>query len=191
MRVGRLKPPNDGNLIPKVFLLKSRFTHPAVTVTVGRNAARACPTRAWASSVRSPASSTAGAVPAARRTASANVRRTGAGAGVGACAASGAATSQASTATSGRLVFCNAMEIQVDVGVEVLADVEAFGHAGGEGPPDYRSVHERRHGELGGDHDVHLPEFAVLDAPLDHAGHEAVPARHDFFIVEPRERGEG
>src|SRR5207247_11396 len=167
--------------MPSEFLLKVRLTHAALAVTFGSSAARAWRTRACASSVRSPASATTGAVPAARRTASAKERRTG----VGVCAAAMVAAASASTV---RLVaFRDTMEIQVDVSVEVFHDVEAFRHALPEGHAGDGGVHQRRHGELGRDQDVHGPELPARDAALDHAGHEAVTTGHHFFVVELRE----
>src|SRR2546425_4824328 len=143
MRVGNPAPGNE-SLMPREFLLKSRFTHAAVAVRFGSSVARAWRTRACASSLRSPASSTTGAVPAARRTASAKESRSGAGA----CAAAPLATA---SATRMRLaVVRDAMEIEVDVSVEILGDVEALGHAGRERPARHGRVHQRRHGELSG-----------------------------------------
>src|SRR2546430_12065263 len=80
----------------------------------GSSPARPCRTRASAYVVRSVASSTTGVFPAAMLTASANDRRNGAGA-AGACAAAGAATSPANTASSPVLLLRDTMEIEVDV----------------------------------------------------------------------------
>src|SRR5207244_4157809 len=162
------------------------------TETDGSSAERACRTRASASSVRSVASATTGPSPAAKRTASANESRSGAAA-EGACAlrVRGAATSQASTPTSRELLLRNTMEIEVDVGVEVLLDVESLRHAGREGAARHHRVHQGRHGELRGDLHVHRSELAVVDAPLDHARHQTVPAGHHFFVVEARQLGKG
>src|SRR6266511_4345520 len=103
-----------GNEMPWALELKSRFNQAAATEREGRNAPRAWRTRAEASSVRSPASSTAGACPAARRTVSAKESRSGAGD----CADNEAALRSSKTA---RLRFRDAMEIQVDVSVEIAA----------------------------------------------------------------------
>ena len=51
-------------------------------------------------------------------------------------------------------------------------------------------MHQRRHRELRGDHHVHGPEFARFDTALDDAGHEPVPACHDFFVIEAGKLGE-
>src|SRR5207248_9907586 len=137
---------------------------------------RAWRTRARASSVLRPASSTTGAVPAARRTASANESRTGAGA----CAAAPVAAVSASTMTL--VTFRDTMEIQVDVSVEVFPDVEALRHALSECHAGDGGVHQRRHGEFGGHHHVHRPELTARDAALDDAAHEAVAAHHHFLV---------
>src|SRR5213076_650353 len=107
-------------------------------------------TRASASVVRKLASATTGTSPEASRTASTNDRRSGGGGGggavgAGACAARGApmATSHASTGTSRELLLRDAMEIQVDVSVEILLDVERLGHAGSERVPRDHRVHQR------------------------------------------------
>src|SRR5437870_5435615 len=163
--------------MPKDFELKVRLSHAPDTESAGSSAARACRTRASASFVRNVASATTGTSPEASRTASANDRRSGV-VGAGACAARGAgagadaATSHASTGTSRELWLRNTMEIEVDVSVEVLLDVEPLRHAGRERATRNDRVHQRRHGELCGDHDVHRPEFTVLDTALDHAGHQ-------------------
>src|SRR6266851_3373898 len=164
--------------------LNVRFSQKPPTEAEGSSAARACRTRASASVVRSVASATTGTSPEASRTASANDNRTVAGAGV--CAASGAnaATSHSSRAMSQGLLLRDTMEIKVDVSVEVLLDVERLRHAGPERVPRDNRVHQWRHGELGGNHDVHWTELPVLDAPLDHACHQAVPAGHDFLVVK-------
>src|SRR3989442_2236408 len=179
-----------GNEMPIERELKVRFSQKPPTEAEGSSAARACRTRASASVVRKLASATTGTSPEASRTASANDNRSGA-VGAGACAASGTAmaTSHASTATSRELLLRDTMEIQVDVSVEILLDVERLRHARPERVPRDHRVHQRRHGELGGNHDVHGTELPVLDAAFDHAGHEAVPARHDFLVVETCELG--
>jgi len=51
------------------------------------------------------------------------------------------------------------MEIQVDVSVEVLLDVERLRHAGRERVPRHNRVHQWRHGELGGNDDIHGTEL--------------------------------
>src|SRR2546425_12087396 len=165
--------------------LNERFSQKPPTEAEGSSAARACRTRASASVVRNVASATTGTSPEASRTASANDNRTGAGA----CAASGvnAATSPARRAMSQGLLLRDTMEIEVDVSVEELLDVERLRHAGPERVPGDNRVHQWRHGELGGNHDVHWTELPVLDAPLDHAGHQAVPAGHDFLVVKTRQ----
>src|SRR5439155_3330512 len=170
------------------FDLHVRFSHAPDTESDGNSAARACRTRASASLVRSVASATTGTSPEAKRTASANDRRRGV-VGAGACAASGepVATSHVSTATSRELLLRNTMEIEVNVSVEVLLDVEPLRHARRERAPRHHRVHQRGHGELRGDLDVHWAEFTVLDTALDHAGHQAVPAGHDFLVVETRQ----
>src|SRR6266550_2409969 len=169
--------------------LKLRFSQKPPTETEGSSAARACRTRASASFVRSVASATTGTSPEASRTASANDKRSGGEAGV--CAPSGApvATSHASTDTKRELFLRDAMEIQVDMSVEVLLDVEPLRHAGRKGTPGDDRVHQRRHRELRGHLHVHRPELAALDPPLDHAGHQAVPAGHDLLVVETCQLG--
>src|SRR5882762_2265933 len=171
--------------MPSDFELKVRFSHAPDTDSDGSSAARACRTRASASLVRNVASATTGTSPDASRTASANDKRIDAG--VCPVRVMGATTSHATTVTSRRLLICDTMEIQVDVGVEVLLDVEPLRHARCEGPPRDDRVNQRRHGELRGNHDVHRTELSVLDAALDHACHQAVPAGHDFLVVETRQ----
>src|SRR5213594_1692318 len=126
--------------MPSDFELNVRLSHAPDTESDGNSAARA----------------TTGTSPEASRTASANDKRSDA-VGAGVCAASwaDAATSQASTGTSRELVLRNTMEIKVDVSVEVLLDVERLRHAGPERMPCDNRVHQWRHGELGGNHDVH------------------------------------
>src|SRR5205823_13962047 len=155
----------SGNSMPSDFELKVRLSQAPDTESDGSSAARACRTRASASFVRNVASATTGTSPDASRTASANDKRSGGG-GAGACAASGepVATSHVSTATSRELLVRDTMEIQVDVSVEVLLDVERFRHAGRERMPRDHRVHQRRHGELRGHHDVHGTELSAFDA---------------------------
>src|SRR3989449_4245485 len=183
--------------MPKDFELTVRFSHAPDPEGDGRGAARACRTRASASFVRNVASATTGTSPEASRTASANDRRSGGGGGggggalgAGACAARGApmATSHASTATSRDLLLRDTMEVQVDVRVEILLDVESLRHARRERLPRDDRVHQGRHGELRGNHDVHGTELSVLDAPFDHAGHEAVRSEERRVGKECRSR---
>src|SRR5437660_4273001 len=175
--------------MPKDFELNVRLSQAPDTDSDGSSAARACRTRASASVVRSVASSTTGVLPAARFTASANARRSGAVA-AGAWAATDATPSTASTmspASSRLLLLRDTMEIEVDMGVEIRPHVEPLRHAGRERPAHYRGVHQGRHREFRGEHHVHRPKLAVLDAALDYARHEAVPAGHHFVIVEARQ----
>src|SRR5437016_2826816 len=176
-----------GNEIPCAFELKLRFAHEPESERLGNKPERAWRTRAAAASARKPAIWTAGGgvCAATCRTASANESRSGAGA----CATSGDGAARTTAATIS-LRICNAMEIEVDVGVEVFADVEAFGHAGRKRLAGDDGVHQRRHRELRGDHHVHGPEFARFDTALDDAGHEPVPACHDFFVIEAGKLGE-
>src|SRR6266403_4005240 len=162
--------------------LNVRFSQKPPTEAEGSSAARACRTRASASVVRNVASATTGTSPDASRTASANDNRTGAGA----CAASGAnaATSPASRAMSPNLLLRDTMEIKVDVSVEVLLDVECLRHAGRERLTRDDRVHQRGHDELRGHLYVHRTELTFLDAALDHACHQPVPAGHDFLVVK-------
>src|SRR2546421_12643496 len=171
--------------MPSDFELKVRLSHELPKDSDGSSAARTWRTRASASSARSVARDTAGACPDASRTASLNESPSGE-VRAGACAASatGAATSQASTTTERRLALRDAMEIQIDVGGEITLDVERLWHTGRERAPRHHRVHQRRHRELRGDGHIHGTELAVRDAALDHARHQAVPARHDFVIVE-------
>src|SRR3989475_9345996 len=181
-------PGGVGNEIPSDFELKVRFTHAPEIASDGRSADRAWRTRASASVVRSVASSTGVAWPDATRTASAKERRSGVVV-AGSCAPrkEGAATSHARTATSRWLLLRDAMEVQVDVGIEVLLHVEGLRHARRKSAARHGGVDQRRHRQLRGDHDVHRTELAILDAALDHAGHETMSARHDFVIVEARQ----
>src|SRR5712664_1527263 len=131
--------------------LNVRFSQKPPTEAEGSSAARACRTRASASFVRNVASATTGTSPEASRTASANDKRTGVvGAGVCASSVGDATTSNASTVTSRHLLIRDTMEIQVDVGVEVLLDVEPLRHAGRERAPSDDRVHQRRHSEFRG-----------------------------------------
>src|SRR2546429_9002097 len=158
-----------GNEMPIERELKLRFSQKPPTETEGSSAARACRTRASASSVRSVASATTGTSPEANRTASANDSRSGV-MGAGVCAASGAdadaATSHASRAMSRGLLLRDTMKIEVDVSVEVLLDVKPLRHAGRERALRHDRVHQWRHGELRGHLHVHRPELAALDATL-------------------------
>src|SRR2546427_10828778 len=139
-------PGGVGNEIPSDFELKVRFTHAPEIASDGRSADRAWRTRASASVARSVASSTGVAWPDATRTASAKERRSGVGV-AGCCAPrkEGAATSHAITAPSRRLLLSDAMEVQVDVGVEVLLHVEGLRHARRERAARHRGVYQRRH----------------------------------------------
>src|SRR3989442_6957457 len=123
-----MSPGTPGNEIPIERELNERLTHAPLPDSDGSRAARACRTRAAASVVRNMASSTTGVLPAARFTASANDSRSGVVA-AGACAASGGAHSQVSTPSSRQLAFRDAIEIQVDMSVEIAANVEALRHA--------------------------------------------------------------
>src|SRR6266705_4664319 len=159
-------PGGVGNEMPSDFELKVRFTHAPEIASDGRSADRAWRTRASASVARSVASSTGVAWPDATRTASAKERRSGVGV-AGCCAPrkEGAATSHARTAPSRRLLLSDAMEVQVDVGVEVLLHVEGLRHARRERAARHGGVDQRRHRELRGDHHVHRAKLAVLMPP--------------------------
>src|SRR5207237_3728129 len=156
---------------PRVLGLKLRLTHEPASERLGSSPARAWRTRALAASVRSAAISTmAGAVsgavppPVASRTAPAKDRRSGATV----CALSeGVATT---VSAMSRLLFCNAMEIEVDVSVEIAGNIEAFGHARRERLARHDGMHQRRHRELGRDGQVDRPAFAGLDTRFQHAG---------------------
>src|SRR6267143_4573109 len=111
--------------------LNVRLSQKPPTAAEGSSAARACRTRASASLVRNVASATTGTSPDASRTASANDKRIDAG--VCPVRVMGATTSHATTVTSRRLLIRDTMEIEIDVGVEVLLDVESLRHAGGKG----------------------------------------------------------
>ncbi len=75
--------------------------------------------------------------PVAWRTASANERRSGAGD----CARNGDVAAHASAIT--RLRLADAMQIEIDMGVEITGDVEAFRHTSGERFARDDGVHER------------------------------------------------
>src|SRR5207247_7863225 len=110
--------------MPSEFLLKVRLTHAALAVTLGSSAARAWRTRACASSVRRPASSTTGAVPAARRTASAKDSRSGAGDWA-------AARPAAKSASTTRLaVVRDDMAVEIGVRIQDLYDLDTRGTGG-------------------------------------------------------------
>src|SRR6267378_27364 len=179
-----------GNEIPCAFELKLRFAHEPESDRFGNSPERAWRTRAAAASDRKPAIETdAGTTcevppPVAWRTASANDKRSGAGA----CALDESAKISAKpSAMSGLLA--DAMEIEVDVSVEVTADVEAFGHARRERPARDDGVHHGRHGELRRDRHVHAAELAGFDTPLQYSGHQAMTAGDDFLVVEAGELG--
>src|SRR5205823_12480052 len=137
-----------GNEMPIERELKLRFSQKPPTETEGSSAARACRTRAFASSVRSVASATTGTSPEANRTASANDSRSGV-MGAGVCAASGAdaATSHASRAMSRGLLLRETMKIDVEASVEVLLDVKPRRHAGRGRALCYQRAHEWRQSE--------------------------------------------
>src|SRR5438105_5955184 len=129
------------------------------------------------------AGAVSGAVPppVASRTAPAKDRRSGATV----CALSEGVANTVSAMS--RLLFCNAMEIEVDVSVEIAGNIEAFGHARRERLARHDGMHERRHRELGRDGQVYGPKLAGLNTPFQHAGHQSVTARHYFFVIKPRE----
>src|SRR2546422_107355 len=174
-----------GNEMPCALELKLRFAHEPDSDRLGSSPARACRTRADAASARKPAiSTTGGAVsgeaPVAWRTALANESRTG----VGVCARREAAlVSAAISVISDR----DAMEIEIDVSVEVLGHVEAFRHAGRERCARHNGVHQGGHGELGRDGNVDRPEFAGFDPALQYAAHQTMTAGDDFLVVEAGE----
>src|SRR5712664_1620459 len=167
-----------GNEIPCAFELKLRFAHEPESDRFGNSPERAWRTRAAAASDRKPAietdAGTACEAPVAWRTASANDRRSGAGA----CAVNEPAKTSAKIRAIGGLL-ADTMEIEIDVGVEVTGDVEAFGHAGRKRLAGDDRVHHGRHGELGGDGHVHAAELAGFDPPLQHPGHQAMTAGDD------------
>src|SRR6266850_1642911 len=171
---------------PRVFELKERFTQEPDTVRSGSNPERTCRTRAAAASERKPAMETDGGTaceaPVAWRTASANERRSGAGD----CAASEPAQVNARISVISGLL-ADTMEIEVDVSVEVTADVEAFGHARRERLAGDDGVHHGRHGELCRDRHVHAAELTGFDTPLQYSGHQAMTAGDDFLVVEAGE----
>src|SRR5690242_2030854 len=177
-----------GNDSPWACVLNVRLSQEPESARLGSNPERTSRTRADAASARKPAITTEGGAacvcPVAWRTASANERRSGAGA----CARNGDVAANASAIT--RLRLADAMEIEIDMGVEVFGDVKAFGHAGGERLARDDGVHQRRHGELRGNRDIHAPELARLDATLQNAGHQVMAACHNFFVVEARQLGE-
>src|SRR5205807_1757121 len=119
---------------PRVFELKERFTQEPESERSGSNPDRAWRTRAAAAPVRNPAITTAGGgepvsgeAPVASRTAPANESRIGAG--LWACTESAQSSARISGISS---LLADAMEIEIDVGVEVTGNVETFGHACGE-----------------------------------------------------------
>src|SRR5256885_251428 len=113
-----------GNEIPCAFELKLRFAHEPESDRFGNKPERAWRTRAAAASDRKPAIATdAGTAcelpaPVAWRTASANDKRSGAGA----CALDGPAKISARTSAMSGLL-ADTMEIEIDVGVEVTGNV--------------------------------------------------------------------
>src|SRR5206468_2450600 len=153
----------------------------------GSRPERACVTRARDASVRNPAISTAGGgacvdpPPVPWRTASANESRSGAWAWSAA-----ALPSARIRAIRSRY----AMEVEIDVSVEIAGDVESFGHAGRERLAGDDRVHERRHGKLRRHHHIHRTKFAGFNTPLDDAGHEPMSAHNDFLVVEAGQLGE-
>src|SRR5438093_13113524 len=84
-------------------------------------------------------------------------------------------------------LLADTMEIEIDVSVEVLGDVEAFRHAGGERGARHDGVHQGGHSELCRDGDVDRPEFAGFDPALQYAAHQTMTAGDDFFVVETGE----
>src|SRR6267143_6198368 len=177
-----------GKEIPCAFELKLRFAHEPDSDRFGNSPERAWRTRAAAASDRKPAIETDGGAackgPVAWRTASANDKRSGAG---GCALNEPVKTSAKISAIDGLLA--DTMEIEVDVGVEVAGNVEAFWHARRKRFPRDHGVHHGRHRELRRDRHVHRPELARLNSALEDAGHEPVPARHDFFVVEAGQLG--
>src|SRR5258705_10251932 len=177
-----------GNENPRVLELNERFTQEPVTARSGSNPERTWRTRAAAASARKPAIETAGGTvgdaPVACRTASAKESRNGAGV----CAWSRSALISARISVISGLL-ADAMEIEIDVSVEVFGDIEAFGHTGRERFAGNDGVHHRRHGELGRNRHVHRPELASFDTPLQHAGYQSMTARAHFLVVEAGQLG--
>src|SRR6266545_2080844 len=172
---------------PCACVLKLRLNHPPESERLGNSPERVWRTRADAASVRKPAMTTDGGAacvaPVAWRTASANERRSGAGA----CARNGEVAANASAIT--RLRLADAMEIEIDMGVEITGDVETFGHASGERFARDDGVHQGRHGELRRERHIQSPELARLDTALEDAAHQAMAARHDFLVIEAGQLG--
>src|SRR5882762_6422048 len=168
---------------PCACVLKLRLNHPPESERFGNSPERVWRTRADAASVRKPAMTTDGGAdcvfPVAWRTASANDKRSGAGA----CARNEPAKISANISAIGGLL-ADTMEIEIDVSVEVFGDVEAFGHTGRERSARDDRVHHGRHCQLGRNRHVHRPELAGFDTPLQHASHQAMTARDDFLVIE-------
>src|SRR5258705_12067413 len=173
---------------PCACVLKLRLNHPPESERLGNSPERVWRTRADAASVRKPAMKTDGGAacvfPVAWRTASANDKRSGAGA----CARNEPAKISAKISAIGGLL-ADAMEIEIDVSVEVFGDVEAFRHTGRERFAGNDGVHQRRHRQLCRHHDVDGTEFTRFDAPLDDAGHQPGSPRHHSFVVETSQLG--
>src|SRR5713226_2128357 len=183
-----------GNSMPKDFELNVRLSQAPETKRDGRSAARACRTRASASSLRNVASATGAAWPDASRTASANESCSGVWAVSG--RAPGASVSASSSGiflgispSLGGTLRETAKE-DVNVVIEELPCVEPLRRAQRERVLPVRGVQHRRNCQPDGKLYVHGSELASLDTPLDRRREQAVAATDDLVVEEPRQRGE-
>src|SRR5260370_32387902 len=181
-----------GKLMPSDRELKSRLTQRPAAASEGNSAARAWRTRALASSVRSVASATEGASPAARRTVSAKDNRTGPWPAAGEKVVPDATIKMANTARIIRFLvglLRDTAKEDVDVLVEVGHAVEVLTRAQRERVAPVRRVQQWSDGQPPRGTHVDRPELAALDPTLEHAADQPLPAAHHLLVLKARQLG--